>query len=236
MENGWVKLHRRIFDWEWFSDSKTFHVFMYLILNANHKPKKWKGVQVGIGQLVTGRDAISTATGISQQSVRTCLTRLESTGEITRKSTNKFSIVTICNFYKYQPMECYDQPTINQQSTNNQPTTNHKQELKNERIKEKTYLGDSGFLDEIKKIHSYHMASNGGGIILSSSHLAAFKLWEKKGKTIEQIEAAYIHTAGSKTVAGRFGWICQILSEEKSTDKKERIISDGRTTGGPVDL
>jgi hypothetical protein len=56
--------------------------------------------------------------------------RLEKTGEISRKSTNKYSIITICKYEDYQTYQPTDQPATNQQSTSNQPATNHKQEEK----------------------------------------------------------------------------------------------------------
>ena len=119
MDNGFIKLHRKLIEWEWFSDSKTFHVFMFLLLDANHTAKKWHGITVKRGQTLTGRIKISEATGISQQSVRTALSNLTSTNEIIIESTNRFSIVTICNYDKYQDTK---EPT-NQQPTSNQPQT-----------------------------------------------------------------------------------------------------------------
>ena len=124
MDNGFIKLHRKLIEWEWFADSKTFHVFMFLLLNANHTTRKWRGITVKRGQTLTGRIKISEATGISQQSVRTALSNLAKTNEIIIQSTNRFSIITICNYNKYQDTkEPTNQPT-NQQSTNDQPTAN----------------------------------------------------------------------------------------------------------------
>ena len=124
MDNGFIKLHRKLIEWEWFADSKTFHVFMYLLLDANHTEKKWRGITVDRGQTLTGRIKISEATGVSQQSVRTALSNLSSTDEITIQSTNRFSIITICNYNKYQSIiNTVNQPD-NQQPTSNQPTTN----------------------------------------------------------------------------------------------------------------
>lgn len=85
------------------------------------------------GQVITGRLTLSNETGISEQSIRTCLKRLESTGEIMQKSTNKFTIITVCNYDNYQQ----DEPATNQQLTNNQPATNQQLTTnKNIRIKE----------------------------------------------------------------------------------------------------
>ena len=92
------------------------------------------------GQLITGRLSLKEQTGISEQSIRTAFEKLKSTNEITIKSTNKYSIVTICNYNEYQD----NKREINQQLTNNQPTTNHKQEYKecNNKNKDINTLGD----------------------------------------------------------------------------------------------
>ena len=142
MEEGWVKLHRKILLWEWFQDDNTFRVFLHLLLSANYKDSKWKGIEIKRGQVLTGRTSLAISIGISEQSIRTCLNRLKSTNEITIKSTNKYSVITINKYEDYQINETMINQQNNQQSnkplTNNQPTTNHKQEeYKKEKNKEK---------------------------------------------------------------------------------------------------
>ena len=102
---GWINLYRKFEDWEWFNKSEMVHLFLYLLLKANHDDKKWNGIAIKRGQVITGIHSISLKTGISVRSVRTCLNRLISTNEITRKTTNKFSIITICNYESYQGIE-----------------------------------------------------------------------------------------------------------------------------------
>lgn len=136
--SGWIKLHRSMTEWGWFTDVNTAHLFIYLLLKANHKDGHFKGVLVRRGQLVIGRKKLSENTGLTEQQVRTSLKRLKSTNEITINSTKRFSIVTILNYRKYQSefelqqpsIQPSDQPTANQQLTNNQPATNHEQEGK----------------------------------------------------------------------------------------------------------
>ena len=130
--HGFIKLHRKMLNWEWQSDPNTFSVFMHLLLMARFEEGSWKGIHLDPGQLIAGRKALSQIIGISEQSIRTCLDRLKSTNEITIKSTNKFSIITIVNWAKYQPngdlltskstsRRANDQPAANQQLTSNQP-------------------------------------------------------------------------------------------------------------------
>ena len=124
---SFIKLHRELLDWEWFRDSKMVHLFLILLLKANHEDNNWRGIKIKRGQLVTGLHSLSSQSGISTQSIRTCIKRLKSTNEITIKSTNKYSIITICNYNKYQEkLTSYStgKLTNEQQATNNQSTTN----------------------------------------------------------------------------------------------------------------
>ncbi len=123
---GWIKIHRKFLDWEWFNKSEAVHLFIYLVLKANHKDGQWQGIDIKKGQFITSFGKISTDTGISLQTIRTLLKKFEKTNEINIQTTNKFSIVTICKY------ECYQQEneptntllTNEQQTTNKQLTTN----------------------------------------------------------------------------------------------------------------
>lgn len=134
MSNGFVKVHRKMIHWEWYTDSKTLHLFLHLLFKANYLPSKWRGVSLSPGQIITGRRQLSLETGISVQSVRTSLKRLESTHEITIKTTRRFSIITIVNWVAYQgdllKNDQNNNPLANHETTNKQPTTNHIQEGK----------------------------------------------------------------------------------------------------------
>jgi DNA-binding transcriptional MerR regulator len=117
---GWIKIHRKFLDWEWFNKSEAVHLFMYLVLKANHKDGQWQGIDIKKGQFVTSFGKISSDTGISLQTIRTLLKKFEKTNEINIQTTNKFTILTLCKY------ECYQQenePT-NTQLTNEQQTTN----------------------------------------------------------------------------------------------------------------
>lgn len=149
-DTGWIKLHRKITEWEWYQDGNTFRLFVHLLLTANHRPQRWQGITIERGQVAIGRKTLSERTGLSEQSIRTSLGRLKSTSEITIKSTNKFSIITICNYELYQQQEILNQPA-NQPTSSQQVTTN-----KNDKNKKKTYSPNSDELrlsdDSVKSI------------------------------------------------------------------------------------
>ena len=145
--NGYVCTYRKILDWEWFKDSHTFHVFMFLILNANWTTAKWKGVELQPGQLITSVNSICAGTGTTPRSVRTCLNRLISTNEITIKTTNKYSLITIANWALYQSdVEKTTNKTTsnltNERQTNDKQTTTDKEYNKNKE-EDKEYISMS---------------------------------------------------------------------------------------------
>lgn len=125
--SGWIKLHRQILDWEWYSDNNAFRVFMHLILKANHKEKRFKGIELKAGSVVTSRDILSFETGLSVQQIRTSLDKLKSTNEITIETSTKGTIIQVVNYAKYQ---LSTSEVTNEQPTNNQRVTINNKEKK----------------------------------------------------------------------------------------------------------
>lgn len=131
-------MHRSLLNWGWWDDANTTRLWLYILLAANHRQKEWHGVTINAGQFVTGRTALAEATGLSVQQVRTSLAKLTSTGEITTKSTNKYTVITVVKWADYQIL-----PSVNnQQITNKQPSNNHQiTTTKNEKnIRKKEYI------------------------------------------------------------------------------------------------
>lgn len=125
--NGYIKLHRKLVDWEWYTDVNVKVVFLHLLLTANFKKNVYQGIEVLPGQTIVGTNALAVNTGLSRQQVRTALNKLVLTNEITIKSTNKFSLVTIENWSSYQ----FENETSTNKSTNK--STNNQPHLKNDK-------------------------------------------------------------------------------------------------------
>ena len=104
------------------------HLFIHLLLSANHEDGRWQGVEVKRGQLITGRKALSEATGISEKAIRTTLNKLALTREIRRETASKFSIITICKYNEYQSINDVEGPAKGQQRASKGPAKGHKQE------------------------------------------------------------------------------------------------------------
>jgi len=114
---GWVKLHRDLQSWQWASSPKHMTLFIHLLLAANHKKSFWRGEHIAEGQLVTGRKQLSLWTGLSESQIRSSLKDFKTSREITIKTTNKYSIITILNWSQYQTD---DQQIANKSPTNRQ--------------------------------------------------------------------------------------------------------------------
>ena len=161
MIKGFIVIHRKLINWGWWEDHNTTRLFLYLLLRANWQKGEWKGIEIDRGELVTGRKKLSQGTGLSEQQIRTSLSNLQSTNEITIKSTKKYSIITVCNYGRYQDEESNEQPSnqpseqpqINQQITTNKQlkNKNNTNTTKKRNIKEKkvkVFVPPS--LDEVK--------------------------------------------------------------------------------------
>jgi hypothetical protein len=106
-------------------------LFLHCILKANHKDKKHKGTLVLRGSFLTGFDVLSKQTGLSVRQVRTAMTKLESTSEVTRIATSKGQAVTVVNYNKYQNDESQatsgtTSTVTNERQASDKPTTSNK--------------------------------------------------------------------------------------------------------------
>ena len=119
MNTGFIKLHRSLVEWEWYQDSNTMRLFLHCLLKANYTEKKWQGKTIPRGSFLTGLDVLASELNLTQRKIRTSLTKLKTTGELTIKTTNKGSIVSVCNYDTYQSL---DQETDNK--PNDKRTTN----------------------------------------------------------------------------------------------------------------
>ena len=153
--SGYVKIHRKITEWEWYSNPVTRAVFLHLLFKANWKDGRFMGVDIPRGSLATSLPSLSEETGYTIQQVRTALSHLKSTGEITDKAYSKFRVVEIKNYSMYQDDNSQDnsQSTGNQQAANRQSTAiEEKKESKKVRREEynppKSPLAERYFEDD----------------------------------------------------------------------------------------
>ena len=115
----WIKLYRKICDWGWYHEPNMVHLYVYfmlkakLVINNDSRSEAW--------QLNSTLRLLTKATGISEKSIRTCLARLQRTGEISYLPgvAHKQSVITLCNYNSYQAAKISTNTVLTQERHNN---------------------------------------------------------------------------------------------------------------------
>lgn len=129
-DKGFIKISRKILEWEWYTDSNTKIVFLHCLLKANWKDKNWKGETIKRGQFVTSLEKIAQETNLSVKQVRVALNHLIRTNEVANLSTPQYRIITVKNYDKYQDRA---NQTANEGQTKGKQRANEGQQLKKEK-------------------------------------------------------------------------------------------------------
>lgn len=132
--------------WGWADSPNVFIVFIHLLITANYEKKKWHEIFIERGQLVTSLEHFASECGLSIAKTRLALNKLKKTGEITIKTTTKYTVLTAINYNAYQ---LNDKQMTNKQQTNDKQMTTTK-EYKNIRNKEYIYSITQDILNSLK--------------------------------------------------------------------------------------
>ncbi|MET3700161.1 hypothetical protein SAMN05877753_1225 [Bacillus oleivorans] len=141
---GWIKLHRKVFDSELWNDVTTFRLFAYLLLKATHKDgHRINGLELKRGQWVRSyrklaQDlAYKEGRGLKEYSIKTiskCVNKLVKSGTISIQETEQGTLFTILNYSIYQDETEFEEETGN--ATGNEEGTNGKRSgNKNKNVK-----------------------------------------------------------------------------------------------------
>lgn len=133
---GFIALYRSI------ETSPTFKalgaiqqsIAIRLLLHANHKDNEWfdngqqKMIVIKRGQLITSRASIKKWFNndplVTDQRIRTTLTKLEKLEFLTKEATNHYTLITLCHYNDYQSLRETTNQRSNQAPTKEQPSNN----------------------------------------------------------------------------------------------------------------
>ncbi len=125
--NGYIKLHRKLLENPLWTCAPTayFRVALVMLLNANWKDRAWFDGRAEIviprGSLVCSRPSMCRQARVTAQQYRGALAYLQLTQFLTSRTTNRYTIVTITNYERYQGEGETEEPT--EEPQNNQQTT-----------------------------------------------------------------------------------------------------------------
>lgn len=186
---GFVAIHREIMESSFYKDSYAVHLAVHLILKANHEPKTFihdrKEQSLERGQLLTGRKKLAYETGINESTIRHKLELFKNTGFLTIKKTNKFSIITISNYSKYQDIKSKDDQQNDQQKTNKGPSEDQQKTTNNNTTTNNNENNENK--DEFKLYKNYSTRIRNGNQTECLSNIAQLFT---KGYTLEALTKA----------------------------------------------
>lgn len=113
---GFALLHRKIMDVPFYKDAEAAHLWVHLLLRANHE-QTLVSTDVGDvicerGEFITGRNTLAMETGLTADRVKSLLRKFQNLGMITTKSNNRFTVLKVVKYDEYQSNFCPadDQP------------------------------------------------------------------------------------------------------------------------------
>ncbi len=118
---GWIRIHRKLIEASWFSKSEYVHLWLYLLLKANHQDKEVfignEKVLVRRGQLLTSRHKLSEVVHVQENKIYRILKCFENEHQVEQQKTSRYTVITILNYDTYQKNEQVVEQQMNSERT-----------------------------------------------------------------------------------------------------------------------
>lgn len=197
--DGWIKLHRKLYDHWIFSCSECLHLWLYLLLRVNHKPTEVvRGrtvVKLQAGQLIAGRKSLAEALKINEHKIDRTLKLFENEQLIEQQTFAKYRVITVTKWKEHQLSE---QQVSNKRAASEQQVSTDKN-VKNEENEKKYYgvmdnvimsperfeklgqkMGEKARDDYINRLSTYEKIDT-----YKDHALVVMKWWAKDGSKVE---------------------------------------------------
>lgn len=132
-KNGWIKLNRKILNWQWYQDGNTFRVFLHLLLTANVEDAEFKYDTIHRGEVAVSIGNLAKSTNLTYSQVRTALDHLKFSNEIAISARPKYLVISIVKYNEYQDNRT---EIANESQANRKQIASKSQRIKNIRNKE----------------------------------------------------------------------------------------------------
>tara|TARA_R110000803_G_scaffold156365_1_gene220895 strand:- start:825 stop:1706 length:882 start_codon:yes stop_codon:yes gene_type:complete len=169
-EDGFISIYRKFLSWEWFDDERSVKIFIYLLLKANWKRRRWRGQWIERGQFITSTVKLAAELNMNRTTVIRNLKRFQESGEIVIKADTQKSVITICKYDNYQikneeveqreqqpkrqPKQQREDSKSNSEGNSKSNTTN-KGNKENKENKDNKVKGKPSFLDFSNYLKKY---------------------------------------------------------------------------------
>lgn len=112
-DKGFIVLDRAMSDWQWWDNMNGLGLWIHILVDANWKDGWFMGNKIPRGSFATSIKNLAEETDLSEKTVRNWLKKFEEAKQIEVKGTNKFTLIKVINYAKYQdvPVEKGEQDT-----------------------------------------------------------------------------------------------------------------------------
>ena len=244
----YVKISRKILDWEWYTDTNTKVLFLHILLKANWKPGRFQGTEVPRGSLVTSQQNMAMETGLTIKNVRTALKHLENTGEVAVKRHPKFSVITVKNYNQYQSsgsqMAVDWQPSGSQVATIEEGKKERKEEYnKSPKGDYESGTPENSIYATIRELYNSVCGSYPRLVKMSEARKKAINARMKTGYTLDDFKTLFEKAEASDFLKGKnkrnwsatFDWMISDTNMAKVLDgnydaRKETVMDEPEPT------
>ena len=121
MTEGWIALHRKIYNSKDFNNQLEVAVFLYLVAMASHKPTqiiyRKKKINLKRGEVSMAYRDLAKKFSISFDKVRTIIKNLITSGNINQTLHKRLSVFSIVKYSKYQDVPAETNQNIPHRTT-----------------------------------------------------------------------------------------------------------------------
>ena len=216
-----IKVYRKFMEWEWYTDTNVKALFLHCLLKANWKPGVWQGIHYDAGEFITSLPSLAEETGLSIQQARTAISRMQESGEITSRLTDKVTgkkltknrIITVNNWSSYQGDNRQLNSQTHRQTTGN--STGNQQSTQQQIEEYKEYK-------EGKNIYGRSPTQFPPSIETISKYIREHKLKVTPERFRDYYEARGWRLAKGRKMTSEEDWHGALMSWEEETDGGEK--------------
>ncbi|PIY82964.1 MAG: hypothetical protein COX96_00605 [Candidatus Omnitrophica bacterium CG_4_10_14_0_2_um_filter_44_9] len=190
---GYIKLYRKILENKYWLEPRKkskFEAWIYLLCRAGYKDKELVygdlDLSLKAGEFVTSQFKLAEVLGWDRATVARFLGRLKTDNQISYKTSNKFTIITICNWAIYQNQNIISSATETPaESTTDSHQIHIKSSTNNKDNKEKKENNK-----DIATFFSYYLIKTKKNFRLTSDKVSLIDKRLKEGYTLDQLKQA----------------------------------------------
>ncbi|MBK4274083.1 DNA replication protein [Enterobacter cloacae] len=190
---GFALLHRKIMDVPFYKDAEAAHLWVHLLLRANHE-QTLVSTDVGDvicerGEFITGRNTLAMETGLTADRVKSLLRKFQNLGMITTKSNNRFTVLKVVKYDEYQSNFCPAdvQPVSTDNNILNNSLTNVRESASAAEKPEQKKPSLS--CEQVVEVYHRVLPEAQSIRILTDKRRALIRsFWQKAGKVTQQLD------------------------------------------------